>query len=292
MMSTFRRLLTISASSAVALVLVTGTANASFIQTATGPTIASFTAPAITTNPPSAAPGSASVAQFSLANANAAIAGECPAGFTCTPNSAVLVGIEVDVTAGLTATLNLTGGPGTIAGTVGGNQSTSTSGIAANAGLTLTAFDPLSTETLAFSPTLISVATNGINLGGNFYSLGSGTATFSGAATGTSTLFTIYCDNVTDCGSVSGNWATAATDYSGAGNVTMSLYLNGFATLGTTTFNILNSSTASGALTGGNVTVDYLYDITETSITPEPTTLFLMGSALVGVGLLRKRMKS
>lgn len=48
-----------------------------------------------------------------------------------------------------------------------------------------------------------------------------------------------------------------------------------------------NSQTTKASAT---ITVDYNYSIPGSA--PEPATLFLMGSALVGVGLLRKRAKS
>jgi hypothetical protein len=50
------------------------------------------------------------------------------------------------------------------------------------------------------------------------------------------------------------------------------------------------TATQLGGLASETVTVQYSYNAVFTGV-PEPATLFLMGSALVGVGLLRKRAK-
>lgn len=296
MMSTFRRLLTISASSAVALVLATGTANASFIQTATGGTIAGFNSSPNSTFPPATAPGSTTVSGWNQTAANASIPGLCPAGFLCS-GPAVLTGIEVGVTAGLTGSVNLLGGVGNVAGNAAssppgvysGGSATATSGVAADLALELDTYDPLGTDIATFDPQVVTVNTNGIAGGHNFYTVtatgttGTGNL-FTGASTGTQPLTLFYQSS-------DANWTTEMADYSVA-NVALSLYLNNNAAIGSSSAQILNSSQFAGAVGSGLVTVDYLYTFTETQIAPEPTTLFLMGSALVGVGLLRKRIKS
>jgi hypothetical protein len=45
------------------------------------------------------------------------------------------------------------------------------------------------------------------------------------------------------------------------------------------------------AVAGGTTTVVYTYDTVVTTTTPEPTTMALFGSAFVGLGLIRRRIK-
>ena len=76
------------------------------------------------------------------------------------------------------------------------------------------------------------------------------------------------------------------SDYIGTGTFTIganTVSFNGFSGGGN---NIQVNQTTTGTL---DVAVTYTYQPTAS---PEPATLFLMGSALVGVGILRKRMKA
>jgi len=79
---------------------------------------------------------------------------------------------------------------------------------------------------------------------------------------------------------------TSISDYVGSGNFTIGGNTSGSYTIGGG-----GSASASIASTGAVAAeVDYTY--TPVSATPEPTTMVLFGSALVGLGLIRKRARS
>jgi hypothetical protein len=77
--------------------------------------------------------------------------------------------------------------------------------------------------------------------------------------------------------------STSLSDVEAAWNV----YLDSATNLSTTVGGSGTGNASYSNSVGGNVIVTYTY--TEISGTPEPTTMVLFGSALVGLGLLRKR---
>jgi len=85
--------------------------------------------------------------------------------------------------------------------------------------------------------------------------------------------------------SVSYTLAAILAEFTGVGTET--LHTN---TLTGTVLTTAGGNTIAAQNTNANITGDVIY--TYTSGAPEPATLFLMGSALVGVGVLRKRFKA
>jgi hypothetical protein len=110
-------------------------------------------------------------------------------------------------------------------------------------------------------------------IGGYSYSIGGGTSKDSGAITSSATQDYTYVLN------------TILSEFTGAGNIT--LHTN---TLTGTVLANTGGNTNAFQTTFANVTGQVIY--TYNSSAPEPATLFLMGSALVGVGVLRKRFKA
>ncbi len=111
------------------------------------------------------------------------------------------------------------------------------------------------------------------------YSLAAGASTSSGPLTKSSNNSWTF-DNTAI------NWATIQNEFTGTGNVS----LFGKSLTQTVTSQVSGNAGVSQVTTGsfsGTLTFNYTQ-----SSAPEPTTMFLMGSALVGVGLLRKRIKS
>jgi hypothetical protein len=109
--------------------------------------------------------------------------------------------------------------------------------------------------------------------GGFSYNLPSGSSLDSGAQTASSSQDYTY------------NLAAILSEFTGAGN--FSLHTN---TLTGTTITNTGGNTVATQTTNANITGQVIY--TYSSSAPEPATLFLMGSALVGVGVLRKRFKA
>jgi hypothetical protein len=131
---------------------------------------------------------------------------------------------------------------------------------------------------------------------------GAGPSSISLGANGSSTFSTPSSGDVdtVDYGCVLANGAhchgTGSPVTTGLGSVTgppdlLNFYLS-TVTETVTALSSGNTSTSYNTSIAEQVTVSYDYHTVALSSTPEPTTMVLFGSALVGLGLLRKRIRS
>jgi len=251
-----------------------------------------------------AAPGdnSTSAAKWNAAASNSAIQAGCPTGYTC--GAATLYEIDFTITGNLSSTVTISNTTGASAqiqpiGGQGGTFSHPSSGVAVDSSATLELSDPLSSDLVVTVPTFsISTNTEYKSVGGtgctgtankssfiNCLNVAAGSTTFSGPGTATNSGGYFSTDST---------WATEAAAYTGSGDVNFTLTLTGSSTSGTlpTGVTIPTNIASIQALTDG-LQVGYDYSFTETlnPSTPEPTTFVLFGGALVGLGLLGKRLK-
>jgi hypothetical protein len=141
----------------------------------------------------------------------------------------------------------------------------------------------------------IFVQDSGSNLTGGVFSAGAGVIAYCAPGNCISGKFTysLASGGSIDSGAILANSSESMTYVLGAilseftGTGTFNLTAKSLT--GTTITNTGGNTTATQN-TFANVTGDVIY--TYNSNAPEPATLFLMGSALVGVGVLRKRFKA
>jgi hypothetical protein len=286
-MNFFRRTVIATAPAALGVILFAGGASATTItgsSTAYG-NIAAFNA---------GSSSSVSANQFNQTLLDAAIQAACPAGDTC--SGSTLTEIDVSLTVNLTASLGVnnsnsftTYAPANSAtpGTYG--NATSGTAIADQAGIEIT--DPVTggidfTDKPTFSVATTNefknancTVTTGISSShfANCLAIAPGSTTYSGTGTDTET------------GSYTGDLSGETSTYVGSGSVSFDLSGSTFTpnTLpnGVT---IPTNSASITALTHG-LTVTYDYSYTEVQNTPEPTTMALVGGALLAIGIIRKK---
>jgi hypothetical protein len=284
-MSNIRRVLTIAACSVIA----TGIASAS---TLTGFQSASGSLTGTPFSDPPTSSTSVSFNQFNQSAANATIAAECPVGYVC--STATLVQIDLSLSATGVGNITLSNGTTSAAnlgclvadGPCSGASSGLSNGVGIAGTLTFVGTDPNNQTVFNSTGNTFTVATNNRSGGAYQYLLATGSTSFSGSDP-------INLSNVDVYDNSQGNWAAESAAYVGNGQASIGFALTAGYSDETNPTGVTDPVNSAG-ITSGSVTVDYDYTYTETSLsaTPEPATLFLMGTALVGVGLFRKRIKS
>jgi len=275
------------------VLLLVGTASASTINGTTSSfgNLSSFSA---------GSSSSTSAAQFNNIAVNAAIQAACPTGFTC--SALTLNEIDVTLTAVTDASVTAANSNGSTAfiQSIPGQTGTfgaPTSGVALEQVTTVDVIDPLANDIVDVIPTFSQATTNegkrtgtpctGTATSGNFLNclaVAVGSQTYNG--TGTDTEEDGYGGGNTN-GPITVGVIAA---YVGAGNVTFNLSSTGGTSNGTLQSGVTLPTNAATVRSGTNaLEVDYLYSFTETSSTPEPATLGVLGAGLVALSLIGRK---
>jgi len=299
-MSNFRRVISITAFSAVMATIATASTIVDSTQAPAATTLGAASAPPNQSGPGGTPNLMTGVNGYSQAAANAAIAAACPVGFICSTANLYQIDLFISANSSGSLTVTNTGGPTSIpcinsVPTCDGSGATATNGTSLEGNLTLNGYDPLGQDVLVdHNAVTFAIATNSVTGSGagkaNYLTIGSGNTKVSGTGIITDASPDAY-DHTEGA-----LWTSAVAAYScsTANCVQLDLFLSGASSIGNPQPAGVGSTNNVDSITGGTVSVDYLYSYTETQVsgTPEPATLFLMGSALVGIGLLRKRIKS
>jgi len=307
-MTSLRRLLIGAAA------LVAGTMNAGAttitnqIVNATSGTFTSLTAGAGGT----AASETLTVAKFNAATVLASVQSACATGHTC--SNVVLTAIALSMTPTITNTLNVSNG--------NSSSKTISAGWAVIADLTIDlqgstgvglAYDetvPTLNGTANFN---VGAKTGGVNgtasrsatetLGSTVTGLPTGTTWSQGTGAGAVGITSPYALTTTEF-YLAGQTAVTTnnrnlgstlfnSDFIGSGSSTFVLGLQSYLTPAPNTPNLVSVTAQSVLAASGNLKIQYTYSYDDvTNSAPEPGTMALFGTALVGIGLLRRRSRS
>jgi len=284
-MKLFRRTVIATAPAALGVLLFAGGASATTI---TGSTSANGNIVAFSAGSSS----SVSANQFNQTALDAAIQSACPVGDVC--SGSTLTEIDFSLTVNLTAAVGVLNSNGTTSylksiGGLNGTFNAPTSGTAIQEEATIDLNDGISgvvedipTFSVATTNEFKSASCSGTGAtAGSFYNclaVTTGSHSFSGTGTDTET------------GSYTGDLSGETSTYVGAGMVTYALSSTGGETNNTLPANVTIPTNSAGVTALSNaLVVTYDYSYTETQNTPEPTTMALVGGALLAIGIIRKK---
>jgi hypothetical protein len=235
-----------------------------------------------------------SAGQFNQTVTDAAIQAACPAGFTCSGSTLTEIDFLLTVNTTAAVTVSNTNAAIALVGSITGKNGTfgnPTSGFALAQLTTIDLNDGITDGLVEDIPTFSAATTNEFK---------SSTCTGTAVASAFTNCLAVaaggqsYSGTGTDAetGSYTGDLSGELGTYVGAGNVSYTLTSIGGTNNGRLPSNVgISSNTATIQALTNSLVVTYDYSYTETAISsaPEPTTMALVGGALLAIGLIRKK---